>query len=158
LGLVLVSGKFHRWIRSCGGIKSSEAQYDEGISSHYMSPIPLKHSLINGGLAGALLFVIFFPLSALHAADEHFSNLAPGSSLPQGPGLATQFKADAGIGTHPAVIFADDFEVGEVGARWDEKGAGKGKALSFAPQHRRATRWRAGLLDRRPPAGSLARH
>ena len=33
---------------------------------------------------------------------------------------------------HPAVIFADDFENGELGARWEEKGAGKGKALSLA--------------------------
>jgi hypothetical protein len=98
-----------------------------------MNPIPFRHGLINACFAGALFFVLFFPLSALHAADERFSNLVSRSLLPQGPGLAAKFKADSNIGTHPAVIFADNFEDGELGARWDEKGAGKGKALSFAP-------------------------
>lgn len=27
------------------------------------------------------------------------------------------------------MIFADNFETGDLGARWDEKGAGKGKAV-----------------------------
>jgi hypothetical protein len=66
------------------------------------------------------------------------TNLAATSPLPQGPGLASQYKADAGISTNSAVIFADDFETGELGARWDEKGAGHGKALSFAPANESA--------------------
>jgi len=71
--------------------------------------------------------------SDAQAAEERFPNLAAQSSLPRGPGLAARFPADAGIASHPAVIFADDFEHGEPGARWDEKGAGQGRALSFAP-------------------------
>ena len=52
--------------------------------------------------------------------------------MPQGPGFAAQFKADSGITNHPAVIFADDFEGGELGARWDEKSGDKEKVLSLA--------------------------
>jgi hypothetical protein len=68
---------------------------------------------------------------ALQAAEIRFPNRAAESRLPRGPGLAAPFKADAGIASNTAVIFADDFETGELGARWDEKGAGKGKALSL---------------------------
>lgn len=67
------------------------------------------------------------------AAAERFPNLAAEGKLPQGRGLAAKFKADGGITSDPAVIFADDFEQGELGARWDEKGSTKGKALSLAP-------------------------
>jgi hypothetical protein len=69
----------------------------------------------------------------LPAAEERFPNLAAQSTLPQGKGLAATYKADAGLGTNAAVIFADDFESGELGARWDEKGSSKRKALSLAP-------------------------
>jgi hypothetical protein len=65
------------------------------------------------------------------AADERFPNFARDSSLPQGPGLAARFNADSGIAKRPSVIFADNFEEGALGARWEEKGAGKGKALSL---------------------------
>jgi hypothetical protein len=70
---------------------------------------------------------------ALPGAEERFPNLAAQSALPKGQGLAARFKADAGLGSHPAVIFADDFETGELGARWDGKGSTKGKTLSLAP-------------------------
>jgi hypothetical protein len=70
--------------------------------------------------------------ASLRSADTRFPNLASESGLPQGKGLAAGFKGDAGIGSHPSVIFADDFEEGELGERWDSKGPGQGKALSFA--------------------------
>jgi hypothetical protein len=87
-------------------------------------------------LAAALLLASLASLASLaplHAATDRFTNVAVHSHLPQGPGLAARFKADSGISTNSVVIFADDFESGELGARWDEKGAGKGKALSLAP-------------------------
>jgi hypothetical protein len=64
---------------------------------------------------------------------ERFPNQAGQKLLPQGPGFASKFSADAGIATHSAVIFADDFESDELGERWDEKGQGKGAALSLVP-------------------------
>ena len=81
----------------------------------------------------ALTAWLLIPRAGLMAASERFVNLAPQSKLPHGAGFAGRFKADSGISAHPAVIFADDFEAGELGARWDEKGRTKGKALSIAP-------------------------
>src|SRR5688500_4407470 len=65
-------------------------------------------------------------------AEERFPNDAAASPLPQGDGLAVNYKADAGVSSHPAVIFADNFEEGELGARWDEKSGDKDKSLTFA--------------------------
>jgi hypothetical protein len=79
------------------------------------------------------LLLTLLTIATAALADDSFPNLAARSELPQGDGLAVKFKADADVAKHPAVIFADNFEAGELGARWDEKGAGKGKALSLAP-------------------------
>jgi len=79
------------------------------------------------------LVTMLTPLLAIGAESETFTNTAGQSTLPQGPGLATRFKADSGIDSHSAVIFADDFESGVLGARWDELSPAKEKALSFAP-------------------------
>ena len=81
-------------------------------------------------LAGMVLGCVMF--QAL-AAEQPFPNVAAESKLPRGPGLAARFTADAGMGTNAAVVFADDFEAGDLGARWDERGSTKGKALSLAP-------------------------
>lgn len=97
-----------------------------------MNPTRFRPALLKAHLAAGLLMGGFAPLALLSASDDRFPNLASHSALPQGPGLAARFRADSGIANHSAVIFADDFENGELGARWDEKGAGKGKALSFA--------------------------
>ena len=77
--------------------------------------------------------LILLALAGVAVAAERFPNSAANSALPQGAGFAAKLKGDTGASGHPAVIFADNFEDGELGARWDEKGAGKGKALSFAP-------------------------
>src|SRR5947207_626017 len=86
-----------------------------------------------GFLLAILTLWPVFPWSMLNAGENAFTNTAAHSRLPQGPGLAARFKADFGIATDPAVIFADDFETGELGAHWDEQTTGKAKALSFAP-------------------------
>jgi hypothetical protein len=83
--------------------------------------------------AWTLAVVLSGAISGLAAESERFQNLAAESKLPQGRGLAAKCKADAGIASNPAVIFADDFESGDLGARWDEKGRTNGKALSLAP-------------------------
>lgn len=92
------------------------------------NPNPMK-------LMCVLLAVLSLLVSASQAANDRYTNNISQSSLPQGQGFAKSFKADSGIATHAAVIFADNFDIGELGVRWDEKGAGKGKALSFAPAH-----------------------
>ena len=71
----------------------------------------------------------FLILSAVAWGDDRFENIAAQSELPREAGLAAAFKADAGVADHKAVIFADNFEDGELGARWDERG----KPLTLAP-------------------------
>jgi hypothetical protein len=51
-------------------------------------------------------------------------------ALPQGNGLAARYKADAGIGDDKQVIFADDFEAGDL-SRWDEIRNPDKKVLAF---------------------------
>ena len=48
------------------------------------------------------------------------SATAAQEKLPEGPGLAAKYPADAGIAKDPAVFFADDFESGDL-KRWDDK-------------------------------------
>lgn len=84
-------------------------------------------------IVATLLWAQIFPLLAANAADVPFTNIAAQSTLPQGAGLAALFKADSGIATDSAVIFADDFESGDLGARWDEQTPAREKVLSYAP-------------------------
>ncbi|QDU39079.1 hypothetical protein Mal4_34140 [Maioricimonas rarisocia] len=58
----------------------------------------------------------FVPCRADKPAWEQVTD----SKLPRGNGIAASYEADAQIAAHPAVIFADDFEQGALGARWDE--------------------------------------
>jgi len=67
------------------------------------------------------------------SAQDRFPNLASSRLLPEGPGLAARFQADAGIAADPAVIFADDFETATLGARWDERTAPERRVLSLVP-------------------------
>ncbi len=84
-------------------------------------------------LPATLFLEVLAALTLPNAWAADFTNAAAQSTLPQGPGLAARFKADSGIRAHSAVVFADDFEKGELGARWDEQSPAKDKALSFAP-------------------------
>jgi len=60
------------------------------------------------------------------------TNLAAAALLPQGPGLAAAVTVHASLDAHPDVIFADDFESGALGARWDETGNRDNRVLSLA--------------------------
>ena len=54
------------------------------------------------------------------------------SKLPVGGGIASKFKADAGIAKHEAVIYANDFEAdGDWKKLWDEARDKDGKVLSI---------------------------
>ena len=65
------------------------------------------------------------------AEPEGRTNLAAQSDLPRGPGLAAAFPGDAGLKGNPQVIFADDFESGNLGDGWDETGNKLGKVLQY---------------------------
>ncbi len=60
---------------------------------------------------GIYLACLLLSASYLLAADK----------LPEGPGLAAKYEADAGIEKNAAVVFAENFEGGDL-RRWDDKG------------------------------------
>jgi hypothetical protein len=58
----------------------------------------------------------------------------PEGGQPQ-PGLAAKYKGDAGIANDPAVVFAEDFESGDlqaIGGRWGDVSNKDGKVLALA--------------------------
>ena len=61
-------------------------------------------------------------------AQELVSN----SALPNGLGIAAIYKHDSKLADHPSVIFADNFEEGELADRWDEMNNKKGSPLSWS--------------------------
>ena len=82
--------------------------------------------------ASALSLFLAVAWTSFSAEPEAPVNLAGKKELPSGKGLAAAFPADAGIGKNPDVIFADDFETGKMGERWEETGNKNDKVLSFA--------------------------
>ena len=85
-----------------------------------------------GSLALTVLLAVT-ALPALGADSDGRVNLAATSDLPRGEGLAAAFPGDVGLKASPEVIFADDFESGDLGAGWDETGNKDGLVLRFAP-------------------------
>ena len=65
------------------------------------------------------------------APDAAPVNLADMKELPSGAGLAAAFVADAGVGKHEAVVFADGFESGNMSGGWDETEKDKKGVFSF---------------------------
>ncbi len=59
-------------------------------------------------------------------------NVAATSDLPQGQGLAAASVADAGVEKHPAVIFAENFELPGFRQRWGDVRDKDGQTLSLA--------------------------
>ena len=80
-------------------------------------------------VSGALLIMAG---TATGADPEVWTNLVATSELPSDRGLAAGFPGDAGLKQNTQVIFADDFEVGNLGDGWDETGNKNGKVLQFA--------------------------
>lgn len=79
-----------------------------------------------------ILTSFYLPITA--ADQPEFPNRAESSELPRGAGIAAKFVADTGIDSHPAVIFADQFESenpGGLAKRWESPGAGGGRYLSL---------------------------
>ena len=66
------------------------------------------------------LWLVASALAGAEGDPRGERNLAGASKLPQGAGIAANYPGDMGIAKDAAVIFADNFEAGELGARWDE--------------------------------------
>jgi hypothetical protein len=80
-------------------------------------------------VAAALVWLIGPATTTLAQSDSPIEWVGE-SPLPTGDGLAAKFAGDQQIESHPAVIFADDFESGELGAKWDDTN-NRGNALAF---------------------------
>jgi len=95
---------------------------------------------------------IVISIESLGEAADAAPSSVEASSLPQGSGLAAAFVANRQVSDHSAVIFADDFESGELGSSWDETRNPESEALSLvdvsrdaAPLGRRAVQVTATL-------------
>lgn len=73
---------------------------------------------------------------AVHADDSQpvAWTLVADSTLPEGPGLAAEFTADEKIEAHASVIFADNFETGTLGQKWDETSNPQSRVLKFVDE------------------------
>lgn len=87
-------------------------------------------------------------ISPLFAQDSFLIKMVDDSSLPAGKGLAIEFVGDEGIDTHSAVIFADDFETGELGSKWDET-SNRGNSLELFEVNANSSRQDQTVLGKR---------
>lgn len=90
----------------------------------------IRRSSIRPRPATAWLLIAAFSAVVAVAAEAPV-NLASRRELPEGPGLAIEAGSAEKLARHREVIFADDFESGALGARWDETGNKNGKVLSL---------------------------
>jgi hypothetical protein len=78
-----------------------------------------------------LCLLLMAMLPAWGAADPRGErNVAGTSSLPRGAGFASTLSA-ASLASHPALIFAEDFESGDYRQRWDSVRDDRGEVLSL---------------------------
>jgi len=84
-----------------------------------------------GFIKSLLAFLSLFGALATAIADDVKHEWVANSTLPRGSGLASDYVSDQMIDSDPAVIFADNFEDGELGSKWDETSNQGGNALSF---------------------------
>ena len=88
--------------------------------------------LSSGGLRLAFCVAsLAVTLAVAAAAEDYRTNVASRSSLPRGKGLAASYIGDTGLRGNSQVIFADDFESGPIGERWDETRNPDGKVLQL---------------------------
>jgi hypothetical protein len=79
---------------------------------------------------------LFVVLALACAASSRASAQADEPALPQGYGLSARYTGDHGIADDPAVLFAEDFEAGDLDAvakHWDEASNRGGRVLSLEP-------------------------
>lgn len=69
----------------------------------------------------ATVFVVSAVTAHVTSAADPISVPIRSSKLPSGNGLAAEVKDETALREHDAVMFADNFESGELGEDWDEK-------------------------------------
>lgn len=94
------------------------------------------------------LALVTHSISPASAQSDSPIRLIRESKLPTGKGLASNFPSDQGIASHAEVIFADDFESGDLGAKWDET-SNRENALSWINDSSRTTPPETNVLGKR---------
>ena len=88
---------------------------------------------LHGGLKVTIFFIAVLQ-SVTCAQNDSPVHLVTQSELPTGSGFAAQLENGSDLESHPPVIFADDFESGELGSKWDETRNEDGKVLSLVDE------------------------
>jgi len=102
---------------NAAGVKASSKRFSAAFR-------PFVRAIVFGALMSAT--------KAIASGDpEGKANLSDKHELPSGDGLAAKFPGDAGLKADAQVIFADNFESGDLGEGWDETGNKDGKVLSL---------------------------
>ncbi len=89
-------------------------------------------STSSSSLPLAILFALSTAIASTLSTTAAPTNLLAQSDLPRGPGLAAHLPPGQSLPSHPAVLFADDFEHAELGKGWDEVGNKNGKVLTLS--------------------------
>jgi hypothetical protein len=103
-----------QWAGSISHVELIRSGYDETLAIDPNNLRLIYQGVLDPDTAGKPYGQIPWRLGLLEERDA-----AQSVFLPQGTGLAARFTADSGIAEHPDVIFADNFETGELGAQWD---------------------------------------
>lgn len=104
-------------------------------------PIPLAYFI-------ACVLLMSAAASPARAQDDSPIKLITASTQPEGDGLAQKFAEDKGISSHLQVIFADNFELGDLGSKWDEI-SNRGKSLELVQQAPNSTSKSNEVIGRR---------
>lgn len=86
------------------------------MSRHHEAPFAVScdHQSVK------LFFTLMLVSGSAFAADDAVIRPVADSPLRSLTGVASGYSADEGIAEHSAVIFADNFETGDMGSTWDE--------------------------------------
>jgi hypothetical protein len=83
----------------------------------------------------SLIVLIAINVYGLITLSECSNSGRQTGEIPPGKGIAWLYPGDEGIENHPSVVFADDFETGDLGdieAKWGHMSNREGKVMSFS--------------------------
>lgn len=110
-----------------------------------MQNVIARHQTCLSAICVASVLGLVSPASAQSDSPIRLIGESP---LPTGDGLASEFENDRGIASHAAVIFADNFESGDLGEKWNDTG-NRGNALSFVGESSVKTAQNPSVLGKR---------
>ena len=83
----------------------------------------------------AIMWLAALAFCARCSGLSHGDQARADTHLPDGPGLSAKYPGDRGIVTDPSVLFAEDFESGDIGSlskRWQSVSNEGGRVLALS--------------------------